>query len=140
MGMQLLQFEQQVSAQKDHQLRDEPGFFRNIRISASRALAEKIMENASLYERIDPTEDELRENPLASVRHRWKIGVQTNLEEVEARAKEIDRARRGGLNEAADFLLSQTKHYLAAEGPCTHVLRHQLERMAADLRELAREE
>jgi ribosomal protein S2 len=137
MGMKLLQIEQLVQSNVPHQ--DENGFFDRLRRQAADVLAQRIMETSSLYERTDPTEEELRENPRAPIRHRWKIGVLTNMTELEARAKEMDRARRDGLNEAADFLIKQIAYYRNTEGHCKHVLIHQLERMAGRLRELARD-
>lgn len=133
MGMEVLSFEVAVTAQEQMRYQDEPSFFHHLRSNAARAMAEKTIEESARYERIDPDRKELEQNPHAPVRHRWQIGIQRDLAEVEARERQMDEARRKGLHEAAAFLLTQVSLYDRAEGFCKHVLVNQLHDMARAL-------
>lgn len=138
--MTLLQFSERVSGRDQADYGNDPSFLDHVRSRASRALAERILCDASLYRRIDPTEDDLNHDPLAAVEHRWSIGIQTDKSELEARANQIDQARREGLREAAAFLRGQVSTYARADGACKHVLVSQLNDMASALERLSCEE
>jgi hypothetical protein len=137
MGIELLMIEKAVPNQEQAAYGREAGFLDHVRSAASRALAERIARDASLYRRIDPTEEELRENPWAPVRHRWLIGVERKMSDIEARAAQMDEARRDGLREAAALLREQTAKYEAVSGHCKWVIMSSLRDAATDLDKLA---
>lgn len=133
MGMQLLQFETMVAQVEDARFGKEPGFLDNLRRDAGRALAERISRDASLYERIDPTKEELEANPFAPVRHRWRVGVETKMSELEARKAQMDEARREGRREAAQICREMAARYRTFDGSCRQVLLYQLQELAREI-------
>jgi len=139
MGMELLTIEKAVSHQDQSAYRKEPSFLDHIRSHAARALAEKIARDVSLYRRIDPTEEELRKDPFAPVRHRWLIGVERKMSEIEAREAQMEEARRRGIREAAALLRKRAALYESprVDGPCKWVLMSSLQDAATALDELA---
>jgi hypothetical protein len=137
MGMELLSFETAVEHFKQAAYQDQPSFLAHIRRTAAQALAEKMLADASLYRRVDPTEKELRENPFAPVRHQWRVGIERKMTELEARERQMDEARRAGIREAAASLREQAARYDRVDGPCKWVLRNSLTDAAAELDRLA---
>ena len=137
MGMEVLAFETQVDPLVQREFGHDPSFRDSLRSQAARALAEKTLSECALYERIDPLQDELDRNPCAPTRHRWRVGLQRDLSEIEARERQMDKSRRQGLLEAAAFLRSKIKLYDRASGHCKHVLIGQLDDMAKALDTMA---
>ena len=137
MGMELISTETQVDPRQQELFGNDPSFARMLRSRAARLLAEKTIEASAKYLRIEPSKEELKVNPFAPVRHRWYIGLQRDMTEIEARQRQMDDARRVGIKEAADFLRSQKEFYKRADGFCKHVLVNQLDTMADRLCELA---
>lgn len=140
MGMQVVAFE--AKAERHHQDRygDEPGFREAMRQQAAHAMAETMLRDASLYERIDPTEDELKKDPFAPTRHRWRLGVERNLSEVEARERQMAEARREGLMAAAEVLRDRANKFERVEGNCKWVLMSELRESARALESIANEQ
>lgn len=137
MGMELLSVETAVDNHQQAAYQNEPSFLNHMRGNAARALAERILAEASIYRRIDPTEDELRENPFAPVRHRWRLGIERDMTALEARERQMDEARRAGVREAAASLREQAARYDRVDGPCKWVLQNSLTDAAAELDKLA---
>lgn len=135
MGYQILQIEKAVAA---HEMRfaDQPGFLDHLRRAASRELADKIAADASLYRRIDPDPEE-KDNPFAVVRHRWKIGIQTDKDELEARERDMAQARREGMKAAALMVLNDIEQYRRTDGPCKWVIMQQLRDTAKNIDDAA---
>lgn len=131
--MQILQFETLVAQIEDLRFGKEPGFFDRLRSNAGHALAKRIARDASLYERIDPTKEELDANPYAPVRHRWRVGIETNLSEIEARKRQMDEARREGRREAGAICRKMAASYRQLDDPCRHVLVQQLHDLAREI-------
>lgn len=126
MGMELLRIETQVAQIEDARFGKERGFLDSIRSNASQALAERIARDASLYQRIEPTKEELDINPFAPVRHRWQIGVEVKMSELEARARQMDEARLEGRKEAAAICREMAARFDRVNGPCKHVIVNEL--------------
>jgi hypothetical protein len=137
MGMQLLSVETAVDNHKQAAYQNEPSWLDHMRRSAAQALAERMLAEASIYRRLDPTEEELRKNPFAPVRHQWQVGIERNTTELEARERQMDEARRAGIREAAASLREQAARYDRVDGPCKWVLRNSLTDAAAELDRLA---
>jgi hypothetical protein len=137
MGMQLVSFEAKAARHYQEQYGDEPGFRDAMRRQASHALAEIIMRDASLYERIEPTKEELEKDPFAPTRHRWRMGVERNMSEVEAREKQMEDARRQGLRDAAAELRKRAGLFDRVNGMCKHVLQSELWESARVLEAMA---
>lgn len=139
MGIELLTIEKLVPNHEQKAYQDQPSFMDHVRSGAARALAEKIARDASLYRRIDPTEQELRENPFAPVRHRWLIGVERKMSEIEAREAQMEDARRKGMREAASLVRELAAAYEnpRVDGPCKWVLNSALREAAAAIDKLA---
>lgn len=137
MGMQLLSVESAVDNHQQVVYQNEPSWLDHMRRNAAQQLAEKILAEASIYRRIDPTQEELRENPFSPVRHRWRVGIERDTSELEARERQMDEARRAGIREAAASLREQAAHFDRVDGPCKWVLRNSLTDAAAKLDRLA---
>lgn len=137
MGMELLSVETAVEHYEQEAYQNEPSFFNHLRRQAAQVLAERMLAEASIYRRFDPTEQELRENPFAPVRHRWRVGIERNMPELEAREHQMDEARRAGIREAAASLREQAARYDLVDGPCKWVLKNSLTDAAKELDRLA---
>lgn len=134
MGMQLLSVETAVDNHQQAAYQSEPSWLDHMRRNAAQALAERTLQEAAIYRRIDPTEKELRENPFAPVRHQWQIGIERNMPDLEARERQMDEARRDGIREAAASLREQAARYDRVDGPCKWVLRNSNGRADGKLR------
>lgn len=139
MGMIVLQVEQAVDGRAQAQYGSEPRWLDHMRSRAARELAEKTLERAAVYSRVDPTEEELKKNPAAPVRHRWKIGIERDMSEIEARNRQMDEARCQGLREAAQHLRTLAVAYRnpRVDGHCKWVLASSMDGAARDLDKLA---
>lgn len=128
-GMQILDVSVAVDAAEEALYKNEPGFFDSIRSRACRALASKIIQDASLHRRVglDAT--------LRHVQHRWTIGVQTNLSEIESRLSDMEKARAEGRAEAAKIVYAAAARYRNShsDGPCKWVIASALEDAAAKI-------
>jgi hypothetical protein len=135
--MELLQIETAVASHEQKAFESEPSFLNHIRNNACRALAERMVRDTSLYRRIDPTEKELCENPFAPVRHRWRVGVERNMSELEARERQMDEARRAALRDAASAVREHASRYDRVDGVCKWVIISALHDAAKELDRLA---
>lgn len=129
-GMQVMHY--QVALTPIGQMRLDKGGEAYLRSRAARDLAETILAGAAVYQRFDPKEDD----PNPQFIHRWSIGVQSNLAEVEAREKQMDEARRQGRSEAAAMLVAQAEVYDRFKAVCAGVLAHELREMARKILEV----
>lgn len=132
MGMTVFHFESAVSAREIASV-PEDRIIDHMRRRAGHALADKIARDAALYRRIDPTEDEKQRDPLAPTRHRWSVGVETSLSELEARERQMEEARRDGMRHAAEIVRQAVGGFARVEGMCKHVLMSTLEDVAREI-------
>jgi len=127
MGMEVLGFEVAVDQREQHAFGGEPSFLDHIRSQAAITMAEKAIRESACYQRIDPTEEELLRNPCAPTRHRWRIGIQRDMSEIEARERQMGEARMEGRKEAAAIVRKIISMYSSVDGPCKHVIMDVLE-------------
>lgn len=124
MGYEILNVVECVDLGTDMRVGSEPGFLDSIRTNAGRALGCKLLQDAALYERLAPKDGE----PFPVVRHSWRVGIQVDKGELEARSRDMDRARREGMAEAARLVRESAKAYddPRVDGHCKHVLKYSL--------------
>lgn len=109
MGYELFHSEKIVSAAEWARYRNEPGFLQHLRNTAAHALADRIMATA-LYRRFDPVDK------VDPIRHRWTVGIQNDMSELEARTKEVEAAFARGMMVAAAVAMDRARAYAAADG------------------------
>lgn len=128
-GMQILDVSVAVDAEEEAMYKNEPGFFDSIRGNACRALASKIIQDASLHRRIGP------DVTMRHIYHRWTIGVQTNLSEIESRLSDMDKAGAEGRAEAAKIVYAAAARYRNShsDGVCKWVIASALEDAASKI-------
>lgn len=135
MSMELLQFSAEVRADEEAAYGKEPGFLDHIRANAGRALADKIMRDASLH-RVYRMDDD---SPWGGrVRHVWRIGVQTDLSELEAREKQMKEARAEGRADAVDIIGRAVRRFEQTSGGCKWVIMDALRSAAEEISRASR--
>lgn len=88
-------------------------------------MADRILRERALYRRIDPPKDDA----VIPVKHQWSIGLESDLEEIAARERQMDEARRQGRAEAAALCIEAANRYrnVAGDGACKWVIASALE-------------
>jgi hypothetical protein len=128
--MEVCWFSNEVSPMEEHRYQKEPGWMEAMRSRAASALAHLILKDGkALFRRIEPTQAELDRNPLANIKYQWSVGVESSLDEIKAREKQIDEARQRGRAEAPAICLEAAKRYqnLREDGMCKWVIASALE-------------
>lgn len=134
--MEVCWFSEPVSQRDDAMFGKDPGWFDHIRGRAARALAEMILRgNRARYVRVDPTKEMLRLNPDAQIEHRFSIGVENDMEEIEAREAQVEQGRLRGREEAVAIVLAAAKRYrdLNGDGHCKWVIASALDDAAKSI-------
>lgn len=124
MAVQVFHVEEKVDAALPYLA--EPNFIDHVRSTAARAMGEKLIRDASKFERFDPKKDE-----PPYVRFRWSIGIERDMAEIEMRQQQARQARLEGRFQAVAILETAAKRYSGLDGGCAGVI-------AAELREQAR--
>ena len=123
-GIQIYEVQAAVSPIEEANYRGEAGWLQAIRANASHHLARKIMADASLHRRYEPDP----RDKFPAVRHVWRIGIASDLSEVEAREADMKIARAEGRQQAARVLEGMKERMLPVEaGGCKWALISQLE-------------
>lgn len=89
---------------------NNPAFLTGLQSKAARVLADTVIRKAARYLKIEPKREDA--NPV--VVHRWYVGIESVLGDVEARRLDMEEARLQGRREAAELLqkaASDQLHY-----------------------------
>lgn len=105
MGIEILAFDVAVSAFLPYA--NDSAFLVHLQRKAAVAMGEVIIKQAALYQRTDPKPND----PQPMIIHRWRVGVETNMHEMQARAEQMEEARRQGRAEAAAMLRTAADNY-----------------------------
>lgn len=104
-----------------------------MRARAAQMLAHLILRDGkALYRRIDPPEDEFN----TPIKHQWAVAFESNLDEIAAREKQMEDARRQGRAEAASICLRVAQRYrnISDSSGCKGVIADALEDAAKEIR------
>lgn len=136
MTMEVCWTSSEVSPIEEHRYSKEPGWFEAMRGRAATALAHMILrDDKALFRRIEPTEAEIRRNPTANIKYQWSIGLESGLDEIAAREKQMEEAYRRGREAAAAICLEASARYHRLDGGCAGVIASTLADAAKAIRE-----
>lgn len=131
MGMELLQFQTKVSTIVEERYKDEPGFFDHMRSNAARSMAETVLSTAAKHEKIVPKKGE--PDYGLTVTYRWRVGIERDMSELEAREKQMARARYEGMVAAAEIVRSCANRFELVDGGCKWVIMDSLRAAAKEI-------
>jgi hypothetical protein len=127
-----------VSQREQMRFGEEQGWMDAMRSRAAHTLANMIIAGGkALYRQIDPTEEELRRNPDAPIRHQWTVGLESGMEELAAREAQIEEGRIRGRAEAAAICAEAAQRYQnqTGDGMCKWVIADALNAVARSIQQ-----
>lgn len=135
MGMEVLQFQTQASTMEEDHYGSDPRFLEHMRSNAARSMAETVLRTAARYEKIVPKNGEPGHG--LTVTHRWRVGIERDMGEVEAREKQMEEARREGMKRAAEIVRAAAARFENVDGHCKWVLMNSLCEAAQEIDRVA---